>query len=171
MTHAATNSSFCLHCRLPWRCVALERCAAIRDTGDNHLVKMASNIEQRLLALEQGLLRVAALEQSHAQIAELHDMVSSVLGWTLFEISQLTNPIRYKLSLKKSMKMGISIPRKNRNKSPPMLVERRHQHLLRAPKKYRRPQKLLEKESPSPHHLLVKAGKVRQILSLCNLRG
>ena len=143
----------------------------ILDAGDNHLLKMASNIEQRLLALEQGLLRVAALEQSHAQIAELHDMVSCVLGWALFEISQLTNHIRYKLSLKKSMKMGISIPRKNRNKSPPMLVERRHRHLLRAPKKYRRPQKPLEKESPSPRHHLVKASKVRQILSLCNLRG
>lgn len=39
--------------------------------------KMTSNVEQRLLALEQGLLRVAALEQSHAQIAQLHDMVSA----------------------------------------------------------------------------------------------
>jgi hypothetical protein len=38
---------------------------------------MASNVEQRLLALEQGLLRVAALEHSHAQIAQLHEMVSA----------------------------------------------------------------------------------------------
>jgi hypothetical protein len=62
---------------------------------------MASNIEQRLLALEQGLLRVAALEQSHAQIAELHDMVSNVFGSALFGISRPSNPIRYILSLKK----------------------------------------------------------------------
>ncbi len=39
-------------------------------------LEMASNTEQRLLALEQGLLRVAALEQSHSQIAQLHEMVS-----------------------------------------------------------------------------------------------
>lgn len=65
---------------------------------------MASNVEQRLLALEQvmlraflfsigfilfgqGLLRVAALEQSHAQIAQLHDMVSADSLFACFHMS------------------------------------------------------------------------------------
>ena len=73
-------------------CDTVTRCARVshhpappfveqRDTMTNgrkshfHRCNMASNVEQRLLALEQGLLRVASLEQSHAQIAQLHEMV------------------------------------------------------------------------------------------------
>lgn len=62
------------------------------------LQKMASNTEQRLLALEQGLLRVAALEQSHSQIAQLHDMVSTLNARSLLLKSGPTLSNRFKHS-------------------------------------------------------------------------
>jgi hypothetical protein len=132
---------------------------------------MTSNVEQRLLALEQGLLRVAALEQSHAQIAQLHDMVSSCLCHCAdcFDVEMLTLPIRYKISSRKLMKMDTIIPRRSLKplRTP---AERLHLHRHRAPKKFQRHPKHRERERLSPL-LLAKVGMANRTRFLCSLQG
>jgi hypothetical protein len=130
---------------------------------------MTSNVEQRLLALEQGLLRVAALEQSHAQIAQLHEMVSACLGYCAEFLQMLTLTIRYKILSRKLTKMDIIIPRRSR-KSLQKLVERLHLHRPRAPKKFQRLLKRHVRERLSPL-LLVKVGMANRIRSSCSLQG
>ncbi len=129
---------------------------------------MASNVEQRLLALEQGLLRVAALEQSHAQIAQLHEMVSTASADARFLLCDLiTRLIRYKILPRNKLKKRI--PRRSR-KALQNLLEARLQ-LHRAPKKMARFLKCAAMGHPSPLHRLVKVAMASRIHFFSNSQG